>query len=507
MNRTEARQRIASFPKGDMTAAFAAGVELLRADHAELLLPIARTLTRRFANDSRCHQLLGLAARTAQDSAQALESFARAAELAPGDPLIANSLARAALEAGQPAVSLFERAIALAPQDGTLRLGHAAAMLHEGRATDAVELLDALASANPLWIDGHRDAAHIRGQLGLDPYVTIQRAIASNPTSMDLHLLLAGTHLEALDHAGAREVIADAQRRTGDSHQLAVLAAHAASECGEIADADRRFSAIDSTRSVSDASLYSRHLLRSGRAEAVPPLLEPLIEKDFNHLLWPYLSLAWRLTGDPRWDWLEGDQGLVGIYDLADVMGDAGALAAHVRSLHFAKQQPLDQSVRGGTQTDGNLLLRTDPELRKLRRLILKTVERHVAQIPSFEVGHPTKLDHRAPLRIAGSWSVRLTDAGFHSDHVHGRGWISSALYLALPESLGHGEQNDASANSGWLSIGECRDVVPALDPLRLIEPKVGRLVLFPSTMWHGTRPFPSGERMTIAFDIARPTQ
>ena len=32
-----------------------------------------------------------------------------------------------------------------------------------------------------------------------------------------------------------------------------------------------------------------------------------------------------------------------------------------------------------------------------------------------------------------------------------------------------------------------------------------GRLALFPSTMWHGTVPFADGERLTIAFDVARP--
>ncbi|HYD23379.1 MAG TPA: putative 2OG-Fe(II) oxygenase [Croceibacterium sp.] len=40
---------------------------------------------------------------------------------------------------------------------------------------------------------------------------------------------------------------------------------------------------------------------------------------------------------------------------------------------------------------------------------------------------------------------------------------------------------------------------------MRTIEPRPGRLVLFPSAMWHGTRPFPAGERLTVAFDVARP--
>lgn len=39
--------------------------------------------------------------------------------------------------------------------------------------------------------------------------------------------------------------------------------------------------------------------------------------------------------------------------------------------------------------------------------------------------------------------------------------------------------------------------------PLRLVQPKPGRLVLFPSYWWHGTRPFHSTEpRTTIAFDV-----
>ena len=37
--------------------------------------------------------------------------------------------------------------------------------------------------------------------------------------------------------------------------------------------------------------------------------------------------------------------------------------------------------------------------------------------------------------------------------------------------------------------------------PRRVVEPEPGRLVLFPSYMWHGTIPFGSGDRLTAAFD------
>jgi hypothetical protein len=219
--------------------------------------------------------------------------------------------------------------------------------------------------------------------------------------------------------------------------------------------------------------------------------------------LWPYLSLAWRMMGDPRAAWLESDPRLVGVYDIGLPPPQLAALADHLRALHISTSAPLDQSVRGGTQTDGNLLLRIEPPIRDLKARLLAIVERHVAQLPPPEAGHPTLPAARAPLRIAGSWSVRLADAGFHTDHVHPQGWFSSALYLAVPETLGAGDDGHA----GWLSLGEARDLVPELAPLRLVEPKPGRLVLFPSTMWHGTRPYPAGERLTVAFDIASPRQ
>ncbi|WP_143873241.1 putative 2OG-Fe(II) oxygenase [Catenovulum sediminis] len=42
------------------------------------------------------------------------------------------------------------------------------------------------------------------------------------------------------------------------------------------------------------------------------------------------------------------------------------------------------------------------------------------------------------------------------------------------------------------------------LEPVNKIEPKIGRLVLFPSYSWHSTVPFNEGERLVVAFDVAR---
>ena len=217
---------------------------------------------------------------------------------------------------------------------------------------------------------------------------------------------------------------------------------------------------------------------------------------------WPYASLAWRLAGDPRWEWLEADGKLVSAIDLTDRLPPLDDLAALLRSLHVATGEYLDQSVRGGTQTDGPLLSRIEPQIRTLRAAIASAVEEYLAALPPIDRKHPLLKERRDQLvRFSGSWSVRLRGAGYHANHVHPQGWISSALYVALPNRT-EGEAQHA----GWLKIGEPpQELGIDLPPVRLIEPKPGRLVLFPSWMWHGTVPFTEGERLSVAFDVKRP--
>ena len=138
--------------------------------------------------------------------------------------------------------------------------------------------------------------------------------------------------------------------------------------------------------------------------------------------------------------------------------------------------------------------------LRELEAQIRQAVGTALAEFPR---------DNRQPfwsrkpkqneLRFAGAWSVRLSSAGYHTNHVHPQGWMSSALYVSLPD-----EVRTANDQAGHIQFG-----VPLLDqdlslaPRRVIKPEVGTLVLFPSYMWHGTIPFQSEQsRLTVAFDL-----
>ena len=187
-------------------------------------------------------------------------------------------------------------------------------------------------------------------------------------------------------------MIARGRAAVGQSPVFDALEAVCLAELGETEKADRAFAALGPIEHVTMAARYLRHLLRSGRPAEAAAFAETWRDRDPSNLTTPYLSAAWRLTGDPRWQWLEGDERLIGVYDIGDNLPSLDALAERLRGLHVTLHQPLEQSLRGGTQTDGPLFSRIEPEIRALRALIVEAVERHVAQLPPPEPGHPTLL-------------------------------------------------------------------------------------------------------------------
>ena len=77
-------------------------------------------------------------------------------------------------------------------------------------------------------------------------------------------------------------------------------------------------------------------------------------------------------------------------------------------------------------------------------------------------------------------------------------GWISSAFYVSVPEPNAMGP-----APAGHFHFGAPPPELGLdLAPYATIAPEPCHLVLFPSTMWHGTVPFAAGERLNIAFDV-----
>ena len=166
-----------------------------------------------------------------------------------------------------------------------------------------------------------------------------------------------------------------------------------------------------------------------------------------------------------------------------------------MRPLHRFQGHPVGQSLRTGSQTRQDLTLSADPAIRALFQVIDAPIRAHIAALGPGQ--DPLRRRASGGYRLNGAWSVNLRPGGFHVDHVHPKGWLSSALHIELPAAV-------ETEPQGWLKFGEPGiPTLPALPPEHFVKPEAGWLVLFPSYMWHGTMPFEGDQpRLTVAFDV-----
>ena len=477
----------------DAFAAFEAG-------ERESLLPGLGMAIKAGTADPRLWHLHGLVLRDMDRREEALPSLRRAAQMAPSSARIAHALARTLLEAGLPSVEAFGQAVKLAPADEEVIVGLATAFIADGEPKAALEGLEKIVARSPHWVRGHSLLSRLRWMEGDRDQFTrsFDEALQRLPDNIDLRReqIIALLHADRFDDV--LRAVSAGRAAIGEQLIFGANEATAHAEMGNIAEAERLFEPFVD---VDDASVQVRRVrmyLRSGRPEKAAEIAERWLQTREGFMFWPYLSLAWREIDQQRWEWLEGDASFVGVYDIADRLPPLDLLASKLRQRHTLGGQPLEQSLRGGTQTDGNLFMHIDPVIVQLREAIRETVAEHVAKLPAPDSKHPLLGRARESIRFSGSWSVRLHSKGYHANHSHPAGWISSALYVVLPPDIGQ-------ADAGVLTLGEAKSPTFPIDlaPFRTVIPKPGRLVLFPSYTWHGTRPFDEGERITVAFDVA----
>ncbi len=411
----------------------------------------------------------------------------------PDDPKALQGRARVAAQAGEDAlaVQLYRKAIALLPDDPEVMLGLAEALEAIGE-EGSLPLLEAAVEANPNWVAGQDALARMRSEAGelADFDAGYRTARLRLPEDAPLALGHVACLMRAERYSDAIMILDQWVACAGRSGEADAFEAMLASEVADLGRADVAFARLGDD--VALAPARARHLLRKRDPAAAAALLEPLARADLgavNH--WAYLAIAWRMLDDPQHEWLAMQPGLVGTQDIEI---DLEALAGVLRGLHRSQAHPVGQSLRGGTQTRTRLFGRDIPILREVEKGIRRGIEGHQKGMPGVDSRHPLLRFRDAPLDFSGSWSVRLTDGGFHVAHVHPEGVLSSAFYVVVPGAPG---------TQGWLEVGAPPpELGLGLPPLHLIEPVPGRLARFPSTMFHGTRPCASGERMTIAFDV-----
>tara|TARA_B110000046_G_scaffold27800_1_gene28305 strand:- start:3229 stop:4986 length:1758 start_codon:yes stop_codon:yes gene_type:complete len=197
------------------------------------------------------------------------------------------------------------------------------------------------------------------------------------------------------------------------------------------------------------------------------------------------LTTALRCLGDKRYDQLADYNKLILQANLDTQFENSPRfrdfktdLIAHLNQLHVTRRAPLQQSVRGGTQTPGNLFAQSkSPLIHSLKHSIADVSQPFFSRLKSagLNESHPIITAFPDTPYFHASWSIRTAEGGFHKSHIHSKGWYSSACYIDVPEVI-----NDES-DAGYLVLGKPPfKTKDELEPDYSIKPKAGITYFIP---------------------------
>lgn len=456
--------------------------------------------------------LLGAALQSSKNWAGAEAAYRRALQLDAKHFPSLYYLAICLREQYRPAdaLSVLEKALQVAPR--AIEPHYAAANVHYdlGNFEMADKHYRIALQLNPSFVEAHVSLNKLYWQYGKKDLYTksYQIGIEADPQNV----ALCANHLAALekneDLSEACSFADKYQKQFPSQPAINLWSAHIHSKAG---NADKATSLFETALRIApnDASIRSNaaeHFIMLGLYETA---LEHLtiaqnISPD-DQAVWANTALCWRLLGDTRYEWLCDYEKFVvptmleppkGYTSLEEFLSE---LKSELRTLHFANHEPPDQSLRGGTQTYGNLLDRPEPILQAFRAELKKPIQAYLDALPD-DPEHPLCRRKTGAFDFSASWSVWLRGGGFHVNHHHPMGWISSAFYVDVPESSAEEHRN----KEGWIKFGESSLMLGERDkPCRFVEPQSGMLVLFPSYMWHGTVAYTKdADRITAPFDV-----
>ena len=443
--------------------------------------------------------------------------FEKALAHEPENAAALNGLGVMQKVSGRPkeASRTLKRAVASAPTAPEVRTNLASALALSGEETEAVSAYREALRLDPLnpelhdWFNGYLST------LAHPEYLhSYAEALDQHPAAGPLAIAYARKLLLGQKGEQALQVLAAVP--IGDDQTRAYLAcerSHIFREMGEFDEAV--IAAREAHRLLPDLPRHTLELATAIMAadadyeEAVECLLPLTSSEACGQDTWAAYATALRYAERrDAYDQLVDYEKYVGLRHIETPEGHDSltaflqALRDHLMSLHITRHHPVGQSLQHGTQTLDDLFSRDEPVIDALKVALANAVRSFTEGLPPSEE-HPLARRQTGQIAFSDSWSVLLRNKGFHKNHYHSHGWLSSAFYLTVPDVV------SAGGKEGWIKFGEpgFRARKP-LGPEYWLQPEEGALAIFPSYLWHGTEALQSDvERMTVGFDVLPATR
>ena len=367
------------------------------------------------------------------------------------------------------------------PPPAELR-AQAVAALKAGRKADALKLIEKMLKAGATDLSTLGMAGKLALETGAAERAVehLQHAVEMAPNRADLQLLLADALRAQGDPTAALAPHRRAVELTPAEPDLlsGLIRAHwAAEDTQAVPELCARLQALRPLSIEAMAHAPLAHY-RNGDAEAA----EQMLALDD-------LVLVRDLDAVPGWDSVDAFNRALATHVTAHptmAVPDPSHPTYHNPKLHIT-----DELLDGapGPMTD-------------LRHLVENAIADYRAERAALE--HPLIRHWPEEAGLSG-WATLLKGEGAVDAHVHLEGWLATVYYPELPPETDADPERQAEGGAGWLELGRPSTEYPQdfETKLRFVQPKEGRLVLFPGYLFHRTTPFQSDHRrISIAIDV-----
>lgn len=447
------------------------------------------------------HHILALALDQNQQYAEAAQAYAKALQLQPNatDLWFNQAIVLTHLNQLQQAEQAYRKAIALNPQFFEAHGNLGTVLQKQGRLDEAVACYQMGLRIQPQDARGHfnlatalRDQGHL--QAAVESY---ERAIALFPNYPDAYNNLGETWRDQGDMSKA---VQHYQRALQFNPQHA----GANYNMGEFLYLAKRFEEAIPYFQASQLDDWQSRVLyclyRAEKFEDFKQLRDQIVQQGPHTA--PFvatLSTHYSLNhGEPD-PYQFCPNGLDFVYhrpipELASGSLLLQELLATIAETEIAERK--QARLTNGKQSAGNLFKRPEPAFRTLGELVRREFRAYRQHFQHAQCALVTHFPEA--LEFTSSWYVKMQKGGHLDAHIHEIGWISGAVYLAMPETQ--------DPKEGAFEYGTHGDQYPKLHdrfPSNFIKPEVGDIVLFPSSLFHRTIPFNTdAERICVAFDL-----
>lgn len=440
---------------------------------------------------------------------EAISVFQQAALAYPHDGVAAHNFAAILGDAGRHEESAAQarRALSIGARSAETHLVLARALANAGELDDALQAYDATCAVNPFMEPAQFERCQLIWMRTANPQAALaglKQDIKRHPGAGVLHFVKARVLQYTGDLDGACGEMEALVRREPSMPALYCQAAHLLNQSGRVQRAHEmaRQALALAPNHFECLEIWTITCLAHGNATAAADGVRRMLQlAPDNQQAINLQAMVWRMTGDAGFERLyDYDKFVVpqfigtpeGWHSLQAYLQD---LATELKAVHPYRSHPFAQSVQHGSQRSDILAFQT-PAIQAFRSVLVPLVDAYIAALGSGS--DPLRRRISGSWSVDGVWSVWLQPGGFHTDHFHPSGWLSSAFYVDVPDVV------DRGSREAWIRFGESGIPVSPHQPAQhWVKPEPGMLVLFPSYMWHGTVPFGGDQpRLTMAMDI-----